>query len=504
MKFKIFLGAAIITLMTTVSCESWLDVNEDPNNLAELKSPEVVIPTAQVGIANMIMGWDMGFAGGFWSQYWTQSYTASQFKFLNEYQETSFANAYNGLYAFALNDLNAILKVSDETSGDYLVAEVLSIYTWQLVTDVWGAMPYFEALKGDEGIVHPNYDEGDEIYADLLNRINKLLATDYSSATLSKKYDFIYKGEVSDWLKFANSLKLKLMLRASETSGYNNASLLAFVESVEFLTSNAMIPGTYWEQKDGKQHPMVEYQANGANYFSTNVIASRTMLDYLKINSDPRLDVLYDAPKSGIHKGAFHGDFDSKEDSDGNGTTDDKEEYSTVSFADNADIPLATVWEVEFNIAEVYARAGDNANAKLHYDAAVQASLDYWGVSTSITGVGEYAEWQNGTIEEGIKQIAMQKWIAHCKLQHIEFWLERNRTKYPSVNEIDIAKDRQDAHLNFPVGDFTISVKGRGKLNGNLPASPTYPNALMNRNDNSPSQKPNIGVKVWWNQKAGK
>jgi len=515
MKIKIFLGATIISLMTLVGCESWLDVNTDPNSLSDLSSPEVVIPAAQISIANMVMGWDMGFAGGFWSQYWTQNYTASQFKYLDEYQETSFGNAYSGLYSGALNDLKAITRSSEPNSGDYLIAEVLSIYTWQVVTDVWGDMPYFEALQGDEGVIAPVTNTGQEIYADLLKRVDALLEIDYEDAVINSKYDFVFGGDVHAWIQFANSLKLKLMIRLSETPGYDNAAVLAFVESGDFLDQNALIHGgswedshgdersATWEDKDGKRHPMVEYQAGGANYLSTNVIASRTFLDYLRVNADPRIDELFKAP-SGGHKGAFQGDFASKEDSDGNGTPDDKEEYSTVEFAATSDIPFITEWEVEFYIAEVYARASDNANAKAHYDNAVQASLDYWDVDGSVTGSGEYAEWQNGTVEEGIKQIAMQKWVSYCKLQHVEAFLERNRTKYPSVNEIDIEADRSYAHLNFPVGDFTISVTGRGKLNGNIPASPIYPNTLINRNPNSPAQKLDVGEKVWWNVKAGK
>jgi hypothetical protein len=59
---------------------------------------------------------------------------------------------------------------------------------------------------------------------------------------------------------------------------------------------------------------------------------------------------------------------------------------------------------------------------------------------------------------------------------------------------------------NFPVGEFTISVKGRTKLQGYLPASPIYPNNVLTRNTHPtrPSQKSNVGQKVWWNVKAGK
>lgn len=223
-------------------------------------------------------------------------------------------------------------------------------------------------------------------------------------------------------------------------------------------------------------------------------------------NDDPRIDALFVPTAGGIHKGSLQGDFAViGADSDGNGTDDDKEDYSTVEFDETSDIPLMSTWEVNFYLAEVYARAGD-AMAKTYYDAAIQASMEFWGIEGEITGSEGYAVWKGGTVEENIKQIAMQKWVSYCKVQHIEAVFERNRTKYPAVNSIEIKNDanRTAVYLNFPVGDFTISVAGLGKLSGNVPSSPTYPNAVITRNTTKPSQKTDVGQKVWWDQKAGK
>lgn len=505
---KKYFYTAFLALLVMWGCESnWIDINQDPNNLGELPNSDALIPISEVSIANTTMGWDMGFAGGYWSQYMAQNYNASQFKFLEEYSETEFETAYIELTAGTLNDLKTIKEIAQEIGddGSYLLAEALSIYTWQLVTDTWGAVPYFEALQGDEEVLSPAFDSGEVIYDDLLDRVNALLERDFSDVTINEEKDFLLGGDVAKWIQFTNSLKLKLMMRLSETSKYNNAEVLAFVESANFLSESAQIDGSIFENKDGKRHPMAEFDEGGANYLSTNVIASKTLLDYLKVNNDPRLSSIYE-PVDGEYRGAFQGDFDSDEDSDGNGTKDEDEDYSTMEFSYSMDIPLMSLWEVEFYLAEVYARAGDHPNAQLHYENGVNASFAAHGLTNTITSDGGYAEWENGTVEEEIKQISMQKWVAHCKYQHWEAFLERNRTKYPSVNEINIKSDRQSAFVNFPVGQFTISVKGRNKLQGNLPASPIYPNEVLTRNTNPtvPSQKNNVGEKIWWDQKAGK
>ena len=494
----LFIAAASFT-----SCSDWLDVNHDPNALESVPTANSLLPAAEVTIANNLMGWEFGFGGGFWVEYWTQSATASQFKALCEYQPTSFGTAYSSLMSQSLTDLKRIkeMTANDENKGYYFVAEALSIYTWQIITDVWGDMPYTEALRGDEGLLHPKQEKQQDIYADLKLRIDELLKVDLSDSSVEGTYDFICGGDLDKWYKFANSLKLKLMLRLSETESYNNAEVLSFVESATFLDESASIPGSIWnDSMEGKRHPLREFQEGGANYISQNVVACKTFIDYLSTNGDPRLTKLFSGTK-----GTFFGDFGSKEDSDGNGTTDDKETFAKVVLTADMDIPLISAWEVNFQIAEVYARAGNDAKAKEYYENGVKASLAQHGISdASIIATGGYAEWISGSAESAIKQIAMQKWIANCMYQHIESFLERNRTKYPSVNEINIERDRKDAWINFPVGDLTISVAGRGTLAGSLPASPTYPSSYIDRNNNAPAQKANVGEKVWWNQKSGK
>jgi hypothetical protein len=504
MKHRIItISLACLTLFGW-GCDSYLDINEDPNVLSEIPDAKVVLPVAEIGLANQLMGWDFGFGGGFWGQYWTQAYSASQFKFLCEYQETSFSNTYTELTAGVLNDLERMKTVSAESTnkGNYFVAEALSIFSWQIMTDVWGDVPYFEALKGDEGIVSPKFDKGSDIYADLLARVNALIATDLSTSTLDANYDFIYEGSLKDWKAFANSLKLKLMMRLSETPDYNNAAVISFIEGSNFITASAKIKGSIWSDgQEGKRHPMREFEEGGAANLSTNVIASKNFLDYLINNNDPRLDVIF--KKDGdSYLGAFVGDFDSNEDTDANGTDDDEEKYSKPNFTADMDLVIMSTWEINFFIAEAYARESNNAKAKEYYDLGVEASLvQHGGLANDIITTG-YAAWVNGTIEEGIEQIAMQKWVANANYQHIESFLEHNRTKYPATNLVDIRKDRAEAYENFPVGSLTISVAGRTKTNAKLPSAPIYPASVLTRNSNAPAQRADLLSKVWWNLKV--
>lgn len=505
-KLIISLFASSVLLFNT-GCSDWLDVNHDPNVLETLPEPKSLLPGAEVGIGNNLMGWHFGFAGGFWSEYWTQKHSASQFKSLCEYLEQDFDLSYRSLTAGTLMDLKRMKELSDtpEKQGYYYIAEALSIYTWQLMTDLWGDLPYSETMKAEEGITSPKFDKGQDIYTDLNKRIDELLKMDVSGAFVEKKYDFVYGGNMAQWMDFTRALKLKLMLRVSESGSYNNATVLDYVKNNQLLTASAKISGSIWSDgQEGKRHPLREFQEGGAGYFSTNVIACSNFIDYLKDNNDPRLSTLFNiTDKDTGYRGAFFGDFESKEKTDG-ATADDKVSYAEPNIPANLDLILMSAWEVDFNIAEVYARANDIPNAQKYYEAGVKASLAQHGISDdAILKAGGYAEWKGGDVEAMIEQIGMQRWVANANYQHIEQFIDRNRTKYPALYPIDIKNDRKAAFGDPLVkGHLTISVTGRGKLTSNVPQSPTYPASVRTRNNNAPAQKANLGEPVWWNKKA--
>lgn len=505
-KLLIALGLVSV-LVGGTSCQKYLDVNHDPNVVEEIKDPKIILTSAQLNVATHIVGWELGLGGSFWVQYWTQKHTGSQFKTVCDYGEQRGDIAYAGLTSGALQDFERIKKIASqakEHAGYAYIAEALSIYTWQVLTDVWGALPYFEAQRGAEGIYAPKFNLGEEIYADLLKRVDALLAQGQPTASVDSHYDFLAGGDLEQWYRFANSLKLKLMMRLTYTSLYDNAKALAFVQSAPLLKTAVAIPGKVWEDsKEGKRHPLREYEAGGANYFTTNIIACTSFIEYLKAGSDPRLEKLFTSV-GGAYRGAFFGDYDSTEKTDGS-TSDKDVKYSVPIIRPDLDAIVISPWEVSFYIAEVYARAGNDAKAREHYEEGVKSSLKQHGITDmAILGAGGYAEWKPGSEDEMLHRIAMQKWVAHANYQPLEAFFERNRLKYPRVNEVDVRLSRRALFGDFPVGELTISVTGRDKLNQNLPKSWLYPNRIMERNHNALPQKSNVGQKIWWDQKSGK
>lgn len=511
MKSKfLFLIVAAVFLFSTTSCKDYLDVNHTPNAIEEVGA-ENMLPSVQVKIANQLMGWDMGIGSGFWVQYWSQNYTSSQYKTLCDYDDFTWGTAYSDLTAGALADIRIIQDQVDKTHALWYISECLSIYTWQIITDVWGDIPYTEAMKLEEGIKYPKFDAQQSIYADLLKRTDALVGMDVSKMNLdNKKYDFVFNGDMTQWKRFANSLKLKIMLRLSETPSYDNAAVVSFIDqaisnNLLLLHENAEIPANIWDANTlGKKHPMYEYESDGAGFIKLNIIACKSFIDFLASENDPRIDKLFVLQKKQPkHKGAIFGDYESKGDSDKNGTNDKDELYSKLEPIrfNSMPIPFFSAWEMNFKVAEVLVRAGRVAEAKAYYEAGVTASCAAHGVdgSTMLTS-GKKTPWNDG---EALERIGLQRWVSFANYQNLEAFLERCRTKFPEVNDVDVEADRVSAFAQTDtiVGKLTISVTGRAKLNGNLPQSLLYPDAIRTRNINAIPQKRNVGVKVWWNQK---
>lgn len=101
---------------------------------------------------------------------------------------------------------------------------------FSFMTDFYGDIYYSEALKGREGILYPKYDKQADIYTGLLAELdeaNSLIAQ--GTETVSPTYDLMYAGDKVKWQKFANSLKLRLLMRASKKLSDAGAQMTAIV-----------------------------------------------------------------------------------------------------------------------------------------------------------------------------------------------------------------------------------------------------------------------------------
>ena len=123
--------------------------------------------------------------------------------------------AFNPIYTDVVPQLQSIFAAADPNSAEYALANVVWVLVFHRVTDYWGPIPYFNA--GVPGNTVP-YDPQDKIYDDFFKRLTAavdVLKT-HTTETPYGDFDLMYSGDVNKWIKFANTLRLRLALRISK------------------------------------------------------------------------------------------------------------------------------------------------------------------------------------------------------------------------------------------------------------------------------------------------
>jgi hypothetical protein len=189
-------------------CKKYLDVNKNQNNPTPSSVQiSMVLSGAERSIANnLALGSGLGNTMAVYTHSMTGRVGADRYG--------AGSSGWEGLLA-AISNLNVVIKRGKEENRlAYVgVAKILKAYTFSMMVDVWGEVPFTEFDRFDEGITQPKFDKGSEIYPKLFALIDEGIADITNPAINPSKPgndDFIYKGNLTNWVKAANTLKLKL------------------------------------------------------------------------------------------------------------------------------------------------------------------------------------------------------------------------------------------------------------------------------------------------------
>lgn len=333
------------------------------------------------------------------------------------------------------------LATKQHTPQYIAVGKVLEAFNFAYVTDLFGDIPYSEALLlKSQTLAHPKYDRQEAVYPALLQTLRE--ANDgliNSSGEIDNKADVMYAGKAIQWRKFANSLRLRMLLRISKN--YTTA----FTEMQEILN-------------DKNKYPIFESNADNAEVKYLGKISddswpvanaysefdkrkpSKEIVDALVKRKDPRLQVWIakvDSLKGGTIDtlpyvgvpNAISAPYDY------NGGADHISRLSKmfqIASDPMVNATLLTYAEVCFILAECVQAgkvtvAGKTAES-LYYDG-ITASMKYYGVDKTATDSLYYDQplvKYNGTLE----QVIGQKWIAGF-IKTPEAWFDNRRTGFP-------------------------------------------------------------------------
>ena len=488
--------------MLTTSCDSYLDINQDPNSPAEANmTTDIMFPAAEMNLASTY-GDFYRITGGYFAQYYSHAFGTSNYVDYSQFKmsATRSSTDYTQLNQRSLKNLNTICQLAenDEEWGTFLAAKTLKAFIYQMMVDAYGEVPYSEAF--DASNATPKYDQGADIYAGVLAELDEALSK--ASAGDKVATNFLLPGKSAGaWIQLANAVKLKMLTRESGVADVNS-QIAALVSANNFPEGDVAWEGC-WSNESGSLSPFYAEEFSTA-WGSTqiNVVANIAIVGTMQqknaegdvVFEDGRLAAFFEPNSSGVYTGGISGSNFS--------TSDNYKSGYWCRPVASYDMPvyLITRSEVEFFIAEYYAKAGNAAQAKAHYEAAIEASFATAGVAGAAESIAKFPYDQANYK----KCIGVSKWIALAGVNTFEGWCEARRLDFPafgSVQGTQMYNEQSDASYHpelYVPGTFYTPIKVEDKLGANkLLERWPYPESSSARNSNSP-EFPGYATPVFW------
>ncbi len=499
---KIIFASALLAGLSFTSCDSYLDINTDPNSPApENIETNMLMPVIEMNIASSY-GNFLRIAGGYHSQVYAHTFGTSNYVDYSKFNmsATRSSGTYTQFNQKALSNTKTMLEKAEaqEDWGTFLAGTVLRAFVYQALVDCYGEVPYTEALDLDN-FPTPKYDDGLTIYQGVIAELDAALAKASPSSTVTT--NFLYPSETADvWIKFANALKLKLYSRMSNVMDVS-AQISALIAENNFPTADVSFTGC-WSNVSGAMSPFYAEEFSSA-WGSTqiNVGANLAIIGTMYqedangnvIYEDPRLPKFFNKNGASEYVGGISG-------TNYPGSTSKLQDWCRPVASYDMPVYLITLSEVEFFKAEYYARKGDAANAAAHYAAAVEASFASAGVDGAAGFIAQFPF----DINNFKKSIGVAKWIALAGVNPFEGWCEMRRLDYPTFGTkqgSDFYKEGDQESYNvsgYVPGTLYTPILVFGQVgDNNLLERYPYPESSSSRNENTPDF-PGYTVPVFW------
>lgn len=352
-------------------------------------------------------------------QMYNQNVNLNVFRFFSQYLTTTTytdepnydldtrnitGNHWNRLYTRVLNNLKSAKEIvnnsglsAEEKANQLAIIDIIEVYTWQVLVDSFGNIPYSEALQGLDN-QFPKYDDAATIYEDLIVRISadiNALNPDFGGFGDN---DIVYNDDISAWKKFAASLKLRIGVTLLDKSPATASTVISEALAAGVFTSNDDNYQINYLTATPYTNPVYEdlVLSGRQDYLPAN-----TIVDYMNEMNDPRRAV-YFQDVNGSYIGGPYGT------SIPGGTYNDFSHEGEIFYTSTMPGVLLDYAEVEFLQAEYYMKTGNATAAKAHYEAGILANMDYWGVDSDAANAYVAANSWDGV---DASKLAMQFWL---------------------------------------------------------------------------------------------
>lgn len=474
----------LIVILLLTSCNDFLDVNTDPNNPTEV-SASLVLPVGQNYTAQLIQNdRRVNSLGNMMMYNWSQSdgfsWYSDEFKYL--VTSSFYRDIFNNSYTQPLKQYQVLEQLTSEYDYYKAIAKIMKAYHYQILVDMYGDIPYTEALLRKENAT-PVYDDAKTIYEDLIVQLTAAieLIDKAENQVAPGADDITFGGDMDMWKQFANTVKLRILIRQSSMAGrdaYIKEQINAIIaEGSGFITSDVGVNPGFLQEED-KQNPI--WQAYGSEVSGSPTMnnqatcATDYIITYLTNTNDPRIDFIYEEPEDG-HLGVPQGllDYDTP--------VVDAYEPKKVSNIGPGILKSYDQSAIIFSLAESYFNQSEAAlkglmpgSAKDFYQQGIEASFDYLGA----TGAPAYYNQVKDLVSydastNKLQAIITQKWIALNGITAEQSWFDYSRTGYPAGLPISLLAST----TNRPVRLFYTS----DEISSNGANVPSQPNAFTEK-----------------------
>lgn len=430
------------------------DLNKDPKAATDVQG-EMLFTGGQINYADAITTVDYNsniFA--FVAQYWAATtYTQeSRYDLGNRNVPQNFWQTF---YRDVLMNYDRGIKLMSAapalTEDDQVIkknklaiASINKVQAFAVMLNTFGNIPYTEAFNIDETAT-PKYDDQKTVYYALLDSLNKALGDLDESAESFGSQDLIYGGNVAKWIKFGNSLKLRMALLIDDVD-HAKATALVVAAAPHVFTSAADNAVFRYREEPPNTNPIWDnlVQSNRNDFVPANTIVN--MMNSLE---DPRRPFYFTLYNDGYRGGIY-----------GNGNSFG--EFSHV--ADEIQVPnfpadILSYAEVEFLLAEAVERGmAVGGTAAEHYNKAVAASIAEWGgTETEAAAYLANPKVAYATAEGTWKQkIGNQAWIA-LYLRGYDAWISWRKLGFPALKKPNLAVTDIPVRFTYPSAEQNLN-----------------------------------------------
>lgn len=535
---KTFLYIGLVVFAFQTGCtKKFEEINTDPTQSSPASfNSDYFLSSSQAGYINAITGYNGAilFQSG-WVQIFasTTSGAANYYSNMDKYVPSGNTNDYaarvwreNYKAAGRANEIIRNLSGNADKVNVVSAATVMKVLCIQSITDLYGDCPYSQALQGADGISLPIYDKQQDVYKAMLSDLDAALSKFDASKAKPSADIFPYAGDVAKWKKFGYSLMLRLAMRLTKVdaaTAKNYAEKAAAGGTFASVADDAYIKG---DDANGYRSENSRSLITAADYYQ--VRWSKTLIDYLKSTSDPRVSAIAEVPQAGLaanQNSSLAGDntysaqagLPSGWDLNG-GTTDisNSPGYPGGTGSGNDFTPIGkysrprtsvygslyspqfilTYAETELLLAEAAVRGWSvGGTAITHYRNGVSAalqSLTVFGANATISAATADAYALANPLDvtstnASLKMINEQYWATTgILLNFVEAWNNWRRSGYPALTPV------------VYTGNFS---------NGTIPRRQLYP--TEEATSNGANYKTGVSsltggdtwtAKVWWDQ----